>query len=349
MDRTVETTRSDRPALLGYRRPAEWERHSATWLAWPHNERTWPGKFHVIPPLFADLVRLIARYEAVRLLVSGPAAEQAKSIVGSVANVEFWDIPTNDAWCRDHGPMFLKGAQLPPALVDWRYNAWGGKYPPYDLDDAVPTAIAERGQYRRFAADMVLEGGAVDFNGQGTLLTTRSCLLHPSRNPDWRQDEITRYLCDYTGARHVIWLTGGEFAGDDTDGHVDQLARFISPSGVMAAWCDDPYDPNYPVLHQLHNELQEAVDQDAKKFEVIRVPLPAPKYYEGRRLPASYCNFYYVNDAVIVPVFEDANDEGALGIFRELFPDRIIEPFPCLDLVWGLGAVHCLSQDEPAW
>lgn len=349
IDDNNATDLPQRPRAWGYRRPAEWEPHQATWLAWPHNERTWPGKFHVIPPIFADLVRLVARYEPVRLLAGGKALGMARHLVGDVAGVEIWDVPTNDAWCRDHGPMFVKAPGQPPALVDWRYNAWGGKYPPYDLDDAVPAEIARRGGYRRFAADMVLEGGAVDFNGSGTLMTTRSCLLHPGRNPGWCENRITRYLADFTGASHILWLTGGDFAGDDTDGHIDQLARFVGRNQVVASWCEDPHDPNYATLQQLHRELAEAVDEHGNRLDIIRLPLPEPKYYSGRRLPASYCNFYFVNGAVIVPAFHDPKDEMAKAIFQDLFPDRQIELFPCLDLVWGLGAVHCLAQDEPQW
>ena len=338
------------PSELGYRHPAEWEPHSATWLAWPHNPATWPGTFHVIPPLFARLVELISRYEPVKILAgTGEVFSQARQMVQHLPQVELWDIPTNDAWCRDHGPMFLKGPHLPPALVDWQYNAWGEKYPPYDKDNAVPGEIAARGKYRRFVSPLVLEGGAVDFNGRGTLVTTRSCLLHPRRNPGWSIQQITDHLKAFACVRHVIWLTGGDFQGDDTDGHIDQLARFVGPGTLVAAWCDDPADPNHRTLKLLHDELDSACDQDGHRFDIVRLPLPQPKFHEGRRLPASYCNFYFVNGAVIVPAFDDPADHRAAAILSELLPGYQIELFPALDLVWGLGAIHCLTQQEPQW
>jgi agmatine deiminase len=350
MNQVCTDTVAASPARLGYRHPAEWEPHAATWLAWPHNRATWPGTFENIPPIFAQLVERISRYEPVKLLAgTGDVWAQARQMVGHLPNVQFWPIETNDAWCRDHGPMFLEGLDLPPALVDWQYNAWGEKYPPFDKDNAVPARIAALGNYRRFPAELVLEGGAVDFNGRGTLLTTRSCLLHPRRNPGRTEEEVTAYLRDFACVRHVVWLSGGDFQGDDTDGHIDQLARFVGPRTIVVATCGNPSDPNFPVLRRLAEELQGAVDQDGARFEIVALPIPEPKFFQGRRLPASYCNFYCLNGAVLVPAFDDPADTRAAAILGDLFPDRRVELFPCIDLIWGLGAVHCLTQQEPRW
>jgi agmatine deiminase len=267
--------------------------------------------------------------------------------VGHLANVALIDIPTNDTWVRDHGPMFLVSNEQPKALVDWGYNAWGGKYPPFDLDDAVPARIASRFGWRRFDPRMVLEGGAVDGNGAGTVLTTRSCLLHPSRNPQLNPAEIERRLKAYTGATHIVWLFGGEFAGDDTDGHVDQLARFVDERTVVAASGEQADDEHDELLAQLHRELKAATDQAGRSLNVIHLPLPSPKYHDGQRLPASYCNFYITNGGVVVPQFGDKRDPQALDILGAVFPDRTIVGVDAFDLVWGLGAFHCMTQQEP--
>jgi agmatine deiminase len=337
------------PRQAGYRWPAEWEPHAATWLAWPHNPQTWPGKFQVIPPIFARLVATIAEFEPVKLLAGRPhVAAQARELVGHLANVELLPIDTNDAWCRDHGPMFLTGAGLQKAVVDWGYNAWGEKYPPYDQDNLVPLRIAQRTNAPRFDPQMILEGGSVEGNGEGCLLTTASCLLHPRRNPQLTRDDIEARLRDYACARRVLWLTGGDFAGDDTDGHIDQLARFAGPRTIVAAWCDDRGDQNYGVLQQLHQELAGLTDDGGRPFDIVRLPIPVAKYHQGQRLPASYCNYYLVNGAVIVPLFDDPADDVACDVLQSLFPERRIVGSPALDLIWGLGAFHCLSQQEPA-
>ncbi|MBM4000208.1 MAG: agmatine deiminase family protein [Planctomycetes bacterium] len=341
----------DTPARTGYRWPAEWEPHAATWLAWPHNPNTWPGTFDRIPPIFARLVRRFAQFEPVRLLAAeGPIAHAARRLVGPISGVEWYDIPTNDAWCRDHGPMFLKGDPghaVPAALVDWGYNAWGGKYPPFDDDDRVPSRIAERLGTRVFRPEMVLEGGAVDGNGNGTVLTTRSCLLHPGRNPAMTESEIEERLRAFACARHVVWLSGGDFAGDDTDGHVDQLARFVGERTIVVASCGKD-DENHATLARLAAELRAARDANGRVFDIVPLPIPQPRFHDGRRLPAGYCNFAIVNGGVLVPEFDDRADARAAGILADLFPDRRVIGFPCLDLVWGLGALHCLSQQQPA-
>lgn len=271
--------------------------------------------------------------------------------VGDYPGVKLFDIQTNDAWCRDHGPMFVIGSVNNPdnaAIVDWEYNAWGGKYPPFDKDNAVPSQIATVCQRRRFVPGIILEGGSVEGNGRGTILTTQSCLLNPNRNPNTSRSETESYLADYLGATKVLWLERGELAGDDTDGHIDQLARFVNPTTIVAAWEDDPADINHEPLRANFEQLSEMTDQEGNSFIVVRLPLPQPKFYDGHRLPACYCNFYIANDSIIVPQFDDPADAGAIEILRELCPDRTVVGVSSIDLVWGLGSFHCLTQQEPA-
>jgi len=338
---------SPTPASLGYRWPAEWEPQAAVWLSWPRNPETWPGKFDPVPAEFALFARAIADFEPVHILAGGDVLSQARNLVGDVKTIALHDVETNDSWCRDHGPSFLTGPDLPPALVDWEYNAWGGKYPPFDKDNLVPQRIAEITGRRRFAAGIILEGGAIETNGQGAILTTESCLLNPNRNPHLGREDVERYLRDYLACRKVLWLKGGEVAGDDTDGHIDQLARFVGPRTVVCAVCDDPSDENYGPTRQNLAELQNLTDQDDRALQIVPLPLPGPLYFNEQRLPASYCNFLIVNNAVLVPQFGDpAADDRACDILRELFPDRDVRGLPSLDLIWGLGSFHCLSQQE---
>jgi agmatine deiminase len=336
------------PAALGYRLPAEWEPHAATWVAWPHNRQTWPGAFGPIPHVWAGLIRTLARYEPVHVLAGGEAVmREARAMVGHVGGVTLHDVPTNDAWTRDHGPSFLAGPPgLAHALVDWEYNAWGGKYPPFELDDAVPRRIAEATGRRRFAPGIVLEGGAIDPNGRGTLLAAEDCLTDPRRNPGLSTSDLERSLAEYLGARHVVWLRGA-IAGDDTDGHVDQLARFVGPTTVAAALEDDPADANYAVLRANFERLRSAADRDGRPLEVIALPMPRPVYHGDRRLPASYANFYAANGLVVVPQYDDPADPEAIAILGRVFPGREVVGLPAVDLAWGLGAYHCATMQEP--
>ena len=347
------------PTALGYRWPAEWEPHTATWLSWPHNAETWPGIFDCIPSQFAAFVRAIAEFEPVRILAGGESVlADTRAHVGQLSNVTLHDIPTNDAWCRDHGPTFLVQApqtitqgnrpDVALALIDWQYNAWGGKYPPFDDDNAVPRRIARQLDCQLFAVDVVLEGGAIEGNGQGTVLTTASCLLNPNRNPRLQRPDFERLLRDYLAAKHLIWLERGDLAGDDTDGHVDQLARFVGPQTVVAATAANASDPNEVPLRENLAQLQSMTDQDGAALDVVPLPLPQPKFHDGHRLPASYCNFYFVNGGVIVPQFDDPADAQAMAIVRELLPERSVIGLPAVNMVWGLGAFHCLSQQQPA-
>ncbi|HVX63472.1 MAG TPA: agmatine deiminase family protein [Pirellulales bacterium] len=337
------------PAALGYRMPAEWEPHAATWLSWPHNRESWPGRFEPIPGVWAELVRTLSEAEPVNILAGGEAAlAEAREMVGHLPQVTLHDIPTNDAWTRDHGPTFLVGPpELPPALVHWGYNAWGGKYPPFDSDQQVPRRIAEKLGFRRFEPGIILEGGAVDPNGQGAVLTTEECLLNPNRNPQLSRAEIERYLADYLAARHVIWLGQG-IAGDDTDGHIDELARFVAPRTVVAALEDDPADVNYRPLRDNLQRLRAATDEQGRALEVVTLPMPRPVFHEQHRLPACYMNFYIANGLVIVPQFDDPADRIALETLAELFPGRRVRGLRAVELAWGLGAFHCITQQQPA-
>ncbi len=336
------------PKALGYRWPAEWEPHAATWLAWPHKPETWPGKFEPIPAVWQALVKTLAEFEPVHLCAGGEAVmAQARELVGDVPNVTLHDIRTNDVWARDHGPMFLSGPTgLEPALVDWEYNAWGGKYPPFDLDNAVPAQVARLTKRRVFSPGIVMEGGAIEGNGAGTILTTEPCLLNPNRNPALSREEIERYLIDYACASKILWIAGS-VEGDDTDSHIDELARFVGPTTVVCALENDPRDANYAPLQENYRRLQMLCDAEGRPLEVVPIPMPRPLYYDDQRLPACYMNFYIANGVVIVPAFNDPADAVAIETLAQLFPGRQIRGMEAVDLVWGLGAFHCITQQQP--
>jgi agmatine deiminase len=341
----------DTPRALGYRMPAEWEPHAATWLSWPHNAESWPGKFEPVPDVFARIVAALHEHESVHILAGDTeieaSARRALRARGCDApNVRFFSIPTNDAWMRDHGPIFLVHPERGLALTKWKYNAWGGKYPPYDLDDRVPARINEVLRLPMFEPGIVLEGGSIDVNGRGTLLTTESCLLNPNRNPGLTRDEIEAYLGAYLGVENILWLGDG-ILGDDTDGHVDDVSRFVGPTTVATAVEDDPADENYRALHANLERLRTMKDQGGRRLDVVPLPMPPATYYAGRRLPASYANFYVGNGAVLVPVFGHPRDDIACELLAGLFPGRRIARIPSTDLVWGLGAIHCVTQQQP--
>ncbi len=337
------------PAQLGYRLPAEWEPHQATWLSWPHNRQSWPEKFGPIPEIWRELVQLLCEGEDVEILAGGRSVmAQAQAMVGHLPGVRLHQIPTNDAWIRDSGPIFLVSPrQAHLAVVDWGYNAWGGKYPPYDLDNAIPHRIADRLGLSRFDPGVVLEGGSFDTNGQGVVLTTEPCLLNPNRNGHLSREQIEAYFADYLAAELVIWLPAG-ILGDDTDGHVDTVARFVSDSTVVAVVEDDPADENYKSLLENMTALQAARDQHGRALQVIPLPMPGPLFHQGQRLPASYANFYIANTCVIVPTFGDPADSIAVETLRACFPHRRVVGVPATDLVWGLGTFHCITQQQPA-
>jgi agmatine deiminase len=343
------------PAGLGYRMPAEWEPHAATWLAWPHKEESWPGNFAPIPTVWVEMIRALCAAEQVNIMVNdattaGIVRARLREADVPERNVVLHEIPTDDAWARDHGPTFVtrRGAAGPElAAVDWIYNAWGGKYPPWERDDAVPRHIAAALGIPLFEPHIVLEGGSIDVNGCGTLLTTEACLLNPNRNPQLDRAQIEQYLHDYLGVRHILWLGDG-IVGDDTDGHVDDLTRFVNPSTVVTVIESNPRDDNYERLRDNHQRLVRMCDQDGRPLQVLTLPMPAPVFYEGQRLPASYANFYIANGVVLVPVFDDPNDAVALATLRSVFPERRVVGFSARELVWGLGAFHCVTQQQPA-
>lgn len=342
------THQNDTPLHCGYRLPAEWEPHAATWLAWPHNRETWPGKFDQALQQFERFARTIAELEPLHVLAGSDAVmRSAESWLGRLNHVTLHDIPTDDAWIRDFGPIFVTSPTEPLAVVDWQYNAWGNKYPPFDKDNAATGQIASRCELGRFEPGMVLEGGSADGNGQGIVMTTKSCLLNPNRNPHLRQADIEKHLRQYLCASQVIWLEG-HIAGDDTDGHIDQLARFVGENTVVVAHEDDEHDENFGPLQSMLCQLQRTCLPDDLPLTIVQLPMPAPVRFNQTRLPASYANFYIANSAVIVPQFDDPADDRACDILQELFPNRDVIALPCVDLLWGLGAFHCLSQQQPA-
>jgi agmatine deiminase len=335
--------------------PAEWEPHRGTWLSWPHKQASWPGRFAPVPGIFATMVRSLADREEVHVNVAGPAMEASvRSLLADAGadagNVFFHHIPTNDAWCRDHGPSFVqrtRGGRREQAIVDWGFNAWGDKYPPYDLDDVVPTRIGAELGLPVFEPGIVMEGGSIDVNGRGTLLTTEACLLNPNRNPQLDRSAIEQCLRDCLGVSKILWLGDG-IEGDDTDGHVDDLTRFVHESTVVTVVESDPSDRNYEPLQENLERLRRMSDQNGRPLRVVPLPMPRPLYHEGQRLPASYANFYIANGLVLVPTYDPPRDEEALATLRDVFPGREVVGIDCTDLVWGLGAFHCITQQWPA-
>jgi agmatine deiminase len=343
------------PGLEGYRWPAEWEPHAATWLSWPKNPDTWPGRLDRAVEGFVEIVRALHHFERVNLLVDSPAMERAaraRLAAGGVppdADVAFVVAATNDAWVRDYGPVFVVregGGARRRAVIDFGYDAWGGKYPPWDLDDAIPARLAGRLALPCFAADFVLEGGSIDGNGCGALLTTETCLLHPNRGRGRTREQMEQRLAAWLGVSQVLWLGDG-IAGDDTDGHVDDIARFVDAGTVVAVVEDDPQDANAAPLAANLRRLRSMRDAAGKPLAVATLPMPPPLAVAGQRCPASYANFYLGNGVALVPTFGAPSDARALAILRELLPGREVIGVRCEDLVYGLGAIHCLSQQEP--
>ena len=341
------------PRQLGYRFPAEWEPQAATWFSWPHNKETWPGKFDPIPGVFTNIVKTLAPYQRVNInVVDDTMSDDVRSrlLNAKVDPSQFtlFKIPTNDTWCRDHGPAFVVNPNSPEplAVIDWAYNAWGGKYPPYDLDDIVPSRIAEQRKLPAFYPGIIMEGGSIDVNGEGCLLTSRSCLLNQNRNPVLTQKEIEEYLCEYYNVEKILWVEGG-IAGDDTDGHIDDSARFVSPNTIAAVIEKNPADENHAILQNNLAMLRGMTDVKGHPFRIVELPMPAPVFFNGQRLPASYANFLVANDALLVPTFRDSNDGAAIEILQREFQDRAVIGIDCVDLVLGLGTLHCISQQEP--
>ena len=339
------------PAALGYRMPAEWEPHTATWLSWPRREGiSFPKSFDRVLPALRTMVEVLVESEQVCINVCNGAHEaEARAVLRGLPMewITFYRIPTNEPWCRDHGPIFLTRDREPKlALVDWDYNAWGNKYPPFDLDEVVPTRVAETLGVPAFYPRMILEGGSIEVNGAGALLTTESCLLNKNRNPNLSRDQIERCLRNYLGVTHILWLGDG-IVGDDTDGHIDDLSRFVSERTVVTVVEGDRDDEIYEPLAKNLARLRE-MKIGENNLEIVTLPMPKKMVREGLRLPASYANFYIANTCVLVPTFADSADEIALSVLRECFPTRRVVGIDCRELIWGLGAFHCLTQQQPA-
>ncbi|MEQ8474009.1 MAG: agmatine deiminase family protein [Marinoscillum sp.] len=339
------------PKAEGFRFPAEWYPHRATWLSWPHNINSWPGKIETIYKPYCEFIREVAKGEEVCINVANEKM-QAKAIgylkeVGAdLSRIKFYNHPTNDAWCRDHGPAFVKNKHE-KAIINWGYNAWGEKYPPYNLDNQIPIKVAEELQLRSFTPGIVMEGGSVDFNDHGIILTTTACLLNKNRNPDLSQSEIEGYLRGYYGALDIWWIGDG-IVGDDTDGHVDDITRFVNTNTVVTVIEPNEADENHQTLLENLELLKTFKMPDGSPLNVVELPMPNPVVYEDQRLPASYANFYIANECVVVPTYRDKkNDPIALEILRDQFTDRKVIGIDSTDLVWGLGSFHCLSQQEP--
>ncbi|MFT4203594.1 MAG: agmatine deiminase family protein [Chitinophagaceae bacterium] len=342
------------PAALGYRFPAEWEPHDAMWLSWPHKEASWPGKIETIYAPYCQFIKEVSKGEKVCINIVDEkmkafAITELEKAEVDVNKIQFYLNPTNDAWCRDHGPAFLVNpkAEHPKIIVDWDFNAWGGKYPPYDLDDVIPTRIGKERNIPVIHPGIIMEGGSVDFNGAGTLLTSKSCLLNKNRNPQLLPSEIETYLHNYYGVDQILWVDDG-IVGDDTDGHIDDTVRFVNADTVVTVVEEDKNDDNFALLQHNLSQLKQMRLLNNKQLNIIELPMPSPVIYEEQRLPASYANFYIGNAAVIVPTYRCTNDDKALQIIEQAFPDRKVIGIDSTDIIWGLGSFHCLSQQEPS-
>ena len=326
--------------------PAEWEPHAATWLTWPRpNGISFPGRYKAIPPILSKLIKLISEGETIHINIWDKELELlAKCSLEKenvpMKNIHFHPFQAYEPWCRDHGPMFIVQPNGNLAIVNWGYNAWGEKYPPFDLDDSIPSKVATARRIPLFEPKMILEGGSIDVNGNGSLLTTEQCLLNKNRNPNLNKQEIESKLIKFLGVQNITWLGNG-IEGDDTDGHVDNLTRFVSEDTVVTV-----VEPNITDLN--HMPLQINQHKLKQKFNVVELPMPKKIKYKGQLLPASYANFYISNAHVIVPTYQDANDDRALDILRDMFPGRTVTGLDSMELIWGLGSFHCLTQQEPA-
>lgn len=351
------------PAALGYRMPAEWHEHAATHTSWPFDDELWEGHLEGVRDEFARLVATVARFEPVELNVRDAEAEQdarrrvaaaaehlyPREAAALLARVTYVPLPLNDVWFRDNGPLFVKHAERGDvALTDWGFNAWGRKYEPWALDDQAPEAVARRLGMRRFEVPIVMEGGALELNDRGVLLTTRSCLLEPNRNPHLDETQLEAYLKDNLGATEVVWLESG-LEGDHTDGHIDTIVRFADDDTIVCAVEDDEDDPNHASMARNLEQLKRLRKPDGQPYRVVELPLPQRRMeLNGQRLPATYANFYLGNGFVVVPTYDDANDEQALEVLRPLFPGREVIGLPAVSLITGGGAFHCVTQQRPA-
>ena len=356
---THATSQSASPAHM----PAEWAPHDATWIAWPHNANDWPGKFAAIPLIYSEIVRILAAHERVEILVESEAHQRrVQRILAdngvNLANVRLHPWPTNRVWLRDSGPIFVLDANGQPSITDWHFNAWA-KYPDWRLDDQNPSRVAQllnlpstqptvalpNGRRHR----LVLEGGSIDVNGQGTLITTEECLLSEvqQRNPGITREQLEAAFHQYLGINQVLWLDRG-CAGDDTHGHVDDITRFVAPDTILTVVEPDTTDDNHAPLAENLRRLKASRTPQGRQWNIVELPMPRPVVFRGQRLPASYANFYIANGVVLMPTFHDSRDRVALGILSQLFPDREVIGIHCVDFIWGLGALHCMTQQQPA-
>lgn len=352
------------PAELGYRMPAEWHRHSATWLTWPKDPETWPDRVPQVEEIFLQMMAALVPHEIVNLLVDEEATEAAvrrRCTFPGAENIRCHQIPTVDSWIRDYGPNFIVsdklkfvGPQLEQRLAynDWTFNAWGNKYEELKMDDSIPARLESFLKMPRFEPRIVMEGGSIEVNGAGCVLTTEQCLLNPNRNPHLSKDEIVQYLKNYLGVEKVLWLGQG-IVGDDTDGHIDDIARFVAPHVIVCAVEEDPEDANYKPLQDNLRRLRTMADVKGRPFEIVTLPMPgvvggtSTDKRDLDRLPASYANFYIANNVVLAPVFGHANDARALDTLQRLFSSRRVIGINCEPLVWGMGTIHCVTQQQP--
>lgn len=344
------------PAELGYHMPAEWRRHQATWLAWPKDPLTWPDRVPLVEDIFLQMMAALAPHETVNLLVDNAEAEQgvlSRCDFAGAENIRFHQIPTVDSWIRDYGPNFLVDTKGEWAYNDWIFNAWGNKYQELKQDDSIPARLESFLGVPRFEPGIVMEGGSIEVNGAGVVMTTEQCLLNPNRNPGLNRGEIEEYLREFLGVQKVLWLGEG-IVGDDTDGHIDDIGRFVSATTVVCALEEDPADANYKLLQDNLDRLQRATDAKGRAWDIVTLPMPgvvgasndnSPRQLD--RLPASYANFYVANHVVLVPIFGHGNDKRALEIIQSLFPDRRPVGINCEPLVWGMGTIHCVTQQQP--
>lgn len=343
------------PVAVGFYMPAEWRPHAATWLTWPKDPETWPERVSQVEKIYLQMIAALTPHETVNLLVDDEATEQTvrqRCTFASVENLRFHRIPTVDSWIRDYGPNFLVDDNGAVAFNDWIFNAWGNKYESLKQDDGVPRLLEPMLNLRRFEPGIVLEGGAIDVNGAGCVLTTEQCLLNPNRNPQLSREEIEDYLKQYLGVSKVLWLGEG-IVGDDTDGHIDDIARFVAPNMIVCALEEDPEDANYELLQDNLARLKSMTDANGRPFRIVTIPMPgivggtSTDTRNLDRLPASYVNFYIANSVVLAPVFGHTNDARAVETLQRVFPTRRVVPINCEPLVWGMGTIHCVTQQQP--
>lgn len=348
-------TRSQTPSQLGFRMPAEWQLHHSTWLTWPKDPETWPDRVKQVEEIYLQMIAAVTPHEIVDLLVDNEESERVirdRCTAAAASRIRFHHIQTVDSWIRDYGPNFLVGPNSEGAFNDWVFNAWGNKYEELKKDDTVPCRLESFLKMKRFSPGIVMEGGSIEVNGAGCVLTTEQCLLNPNRNPHLSSDEIEQFLKDYLGVAKVLWLGEG-IVGDDTDGHIDDVARFVATDTIVCAVEEDPADANYEILQDNLARLRSMTDANGKPFEVITLPMPgivggsSTGTRDLERLPASYANFYISNNLVLAPVFGHANDERAVDTLQRVFPTRQIVPINCEPLVWGMGTIHCVTQQQP--